>query len=145
MADFVSKLKLDASGFVKGIKTALDSAEELKKPIEVEVDADASKAVKSFATLEKQAKDKIAGIETALKDMAVSGGKGTKEFSQLQAQLKEARKEAEKLAESTKGVDVSGLDKLKGGIKGIGEKKVERFAKYFITQPKADETSGVSD
>ena len=31
------------------------------------------------------------------------------------------------------------------GIKGIGEKKVERFAKHFLTQPEADETSGVSD
>lgn len=31
------------------------------------------------------------------------------------------------------------------GIKGIGEKKVERFAKHFLTQPQTDETSGVSD
>ncbi|MBK6932547.1 MAG: HRDC domain-containing protein [Saprospirales bacterium] len=31
------------------------------------------------------------------------------------------------------------------GIKGIGEKKVERYAKHFITQPEADETAGVSD
>lgn len=27
------------------------------------------------------------------------------------------------------------------GIKGIGEKKVQRFAKYFITQPETDETA----
>jgi superfamily II DNA helicase RecQ len=31
------------------------------------------------------------------------------------------------------------------GIKGIGEKKVERFARYFITQPKTDETTGIPD
>ncbi len=31
------------------------------------------------------------------------------------------------------------------GIKGIGEKKVERFAKYFIIKPEMDETAGVPD
>ena len=31
------------------------------------------------------------------------------------------------------------------GIKGIGEKKVERYAKYFITQAATDETSGIPD
>ena len=31
------------------------------------------------------------------------------------------------------------------GIKGIGDKKVERYAKYFINQPEADETAGASD
>lgn len=36
-------------------------------------------------------------------------------------------------------------EKVMLGIKGIGEKKVERFAKYFLTQPQSDETSGISD
>lgn len=31
------------------------------------------------------------------------------------------------------------------GIKGIGEKKVKRFANYFITQPRTDEEAGISD
>jgi superfamily II DNA helicase RecQ len=31
------------------------------------------------------------------------------------------------------------------GIKGIGEKKVERFAKYFIAQTEANEKKGISD
>ena len=31
------------------------------------------------------------------------------------------------------------------GIKGIGEKKVGRFAKYFITKPEKDETKGIFD
>lgn len=31
------------------------------------------------------------------------------------------------------------------GIKGIGQKKVERFAKYFITESGADEAKGISD
>ena len=31
------------------------------------------------------------------------------------------------------------------GIKGIGEKKVERFAKYFIIKSETDETEGIPD
>lgn len=31
------------------------------------------------------------------------------------------------------------------GIKGIGEKKVERFAEYFITKPNSDEAPGTAD
>lgn len=31
------------------------------------------------------------------------------------------------------------------GIKGIGEKKVGRYAKYFLTQSTSDETAGLSD
>jgi ATP-dependent DNA helicase RecQ len=31
------------------------------------------------------------------------------------------------------------------GIKGIGEKKVERFATYFMPQPEANETKGIPD
>jgi len=31
------------------------------------------------------------------------------------------------------------------GIRGIGEKKVERFAKYFITKPESYETAGIPD
>jgi len=30
-------------------------------------------------------------------------------------------------------------------IKGVGEKKVERFAKYFITQTDSDEAAGIPD
>jgi len=48
--------------------------------------------------------------------------------------------------------ELAGLAKLEEitekamlGIKGIGEKKVARYAKYFITQPKTDETTRVSD
>jgi len=49
----------------------------------------------------------------------------------------------EELAELAKLDEIT--EKAMLGIKGIGEKKVERFARYFITQPEADETSGVSD
>ncbi len=49
----------------------------------------------------------------------------------------------EELAELAKLDEIT--EKAMLGIKGIGEKKVERYAKYFITQPKTDETAGASD
>lgn len=49
----------------------------------------------------------------------------------------------EELAELAKLDEIT--EKAMLGIKGIGEKKVERYAKYFITQPKTDETTGASD
>ncbi|MBL7792872.1 MAG: HRDC domain-containing protein [Saprospiraceae bacterium] len=49
----------------------------------------------------------------------------------------------EELAELARLDEIT--EKAMLGIKGIGEKKVERFAKYFITQPKTDETPGISD
>lgn len=49
----------------------------------------------------------------------------------------------EELAELAKMDEITEKDML--GIKGIGEKKVERFAKYFITQSGKDETTGLSD
>jgi len=48
--------------------------------------------------------------------------------------------------------ELSGLAKLEEitvknmlGIKGIGEKKVERFARYFLSNPETDETTGTID
>lgn len=49
----------------------------------------------------------------------------------------------EELAELAKLDEIT--EKAMLGIKGVGEKKVERFAKYFITQPKTDETTGIPD
>ena len=50
----------------------------------------------------------------------------------------------EELAELAKLDEITEKEML--GIKGIGERKVERFAKYFITQQfKTGETSGLSD
>ena len=49
----------------------------------------------------------------------------------------------EELSELAKLEEITEKDML--GIKGIGEKKVERFAKYFITQPGTDETKGILD
>lgn len=49
----------------------------------------------------------------------------------------------EELAELAKLEEIN--EKAMLGIKGIGEKKVERYAKYFITQRKADETAGIPD
>lgn len=49
----------------------------------------------------------------------------------------------DELAELAKLDEIT--EKAMLGIKGIGEKKVERFAKYFITQPKSDETAGIPD
>ena len=49
----------------------------------------------------------------------------------------------EELAELAKLDEIT--EKAMLGIRGIGEKKVERFAKYFITQPGTDETAGISD
>lgn len=49
----------------------------------------------------------------------------------------------EELAELAKLDEIT--EKAMLGIKGIGEKKVERFAKYFITQPESDEAAGISD
>lgn len=49
----------------------------------------------------------------------------------------------EELAELAKLEEITVKNML--GIKGIGEKKVERFAKYFITKPQADETEGLPD
>ena len=49
----------------------------------------------------------------------------------------------EELAELAKLNEITEKEML--GIKGIGEKKVERFAKYFITQPETDETKGIPD
>ncbi len=47
----------------------------------------------------------------------------------------------EELAELAKLDEIS--EKTMLGIKGIGEKKVARFAKYFIIKPESDETEGV--
>jgi len=49
----------------------------------------------------------------------------------------------EELSELAKLDEIT--EKAMLGIKGIGEKKVERFAKYFIPEPKADETTGIPD
>jgi superfamily II DNA helicase RecQ len=49
----------------------------------------------------------------------------------------------EELAELAKLDEIT--EKAMLGIKGIGEKKVERFAKHFTTQPKTDETTGIPD
>lgn len=49
----------------------------------------------------------------------------------------------EELAELAKLNEIT--EKAMLGIKGIGEKKVERFAKYFINQSETDETAGVPD
>jgi superfamily II DNA helicase RecQ len=49
----------------------------------------------------------------------------------------------EELAELAKLEGINEKNML--GIKGIGEKKVERYARYFITQTKADETARTSD
>jgi superfamily II DNA helicase RecQ len=49
----------------------------------------------------------------------------------------------EELAALAKLEEITAKNML--GIKGIGEKKVERFAKYFITKPETDETKGVPD
>jgi superfamily II DNA helicase RecQ len=49
----------------------------------------------------------------------------------------------EELAELAKLEEIS--EKSMMSIKGIGEKKVERFAKYFMTKPETDETKGISD
>lgn len=49
----------------------------------------------------------------------------------------------EELAELAKLDEIT--EKAMLGIKGIGEKKVGRFAKYFITQPETDEKAGISD
>jgi len=49
----------------------------------------------------------------------------------------------EELAELAKLDEIT--EKAMLGIKGIGEKKVERFAKHFITPPKTDETTGIPD
>ncbi|MEI7695831.1 MAG: HRDC domain-containing protein [Chlorobium sp.] len=46
----------------------------------------------------------------------------------------------EELAELAKLEEITVRSML--GIKGIGEKKVERFAHYFIPKPEADETAG---
>jgi superfamily II DNA helicase RecQ len=48
----------------------------------------------------------------------------------------------EELAELAKLDEITEKSML--GVKGIGEKKVQRFAKYFITQRKEDETPGIS-
>ncbi len=49
----------------------------------------------------------------------------------------------EELAELAKLEEITEKNML--GIKGIGEKKVQRFAKYFITKPETDETAGLPD
>ncbi len=49
----------------------------------------------------------------------------------------------EELAALAKLDDIT--EKAMLGIKGIGEKKVERFAKHFITKKEADETEGIPD
>lgn len=49
----------------------------------------------------------------------------------------------EELAELAKMDEIT--EKAMLSIKGIGEKKVERFAKYFVTQTKEDETARISD
>lgn len=49
----------------------------------------------------------------------------------------------EELAELAKLDEIT--DKNMLAIKGIGEKKVERYAKYFITKPESDETDRVLD
>ena len=49
----------------------------------------------------------------------------------------------EELAELAKLEEISIKNML--GIKGIGEKKVERFAKYFITNAETNETTGRVD
>ncbi|MBX2926628.1 MAG: HRDC domain-containing protein [Saprospiraceae bacterium] len=49
----------------------------------------------------------------------------------------------EELAELAKLDEITEKNML--AIKGVGEKKVERFAKYFITQPKSDEAAGLPD
>lgn len=48
--------------------------------------------------------------------------------------------------------ELAGLSKLDAitpksmlSVKGIGDKKVERFAKYFVTHPEQNETTGTSD
>ena len=49
----------------------------------------------------------------------------------------------EELAELAKLEEITEKAMLR--IKGIGEKKVERFATYFITQPSTDEAAGLPD
>ncbi|MCB9272805.1 MAG: HRDC domain-containing protein [Lewinellaceae bacterium] len=49
----------------------------------------------------------------------------------------------EELAELAKLDEIT--EKAMLAIKGIGEKKVERFAKYFINQTEPDETAGIPD
>lgn len=49
----------------------------------------------------------------------------------------------EELAELAKLEEITLKNML--GIKGIGEKKVERFAKYFIIKPEQDEKEGFPD
>lgn len=49
----------------------------------------------------------------------------------------------EELAELAKLNEITEKSML--AIKGVGEKKITRFAKYFRTQPEADETKGTSD
>ncbi|HMO40056.1 MAG TPA: HRDC domain-containing protein [Saprospiraceae bacterium] len=49
----------------------------------------------------------------------------------------------EELAELAKLDEITEKSML--AIKGVGEKKVERFAKYFITQTDSDEAAGISD
>ena len=49
----------------------------------------------------------------------------------------------EELAELAKMDEITEKSML--SIKGIGEKKVARFAKYFITTTETDETDGASD
>jgi superfamily II DNA helicase RecQ len=49
----------------------------------------------------------------------------------------------EELAELAKLDKITEKNML--GIKGIGEKKVARFAKYFITKPESDEAEGIPD
>lgn len=49
----------------------------------------------------------------------------------------------EELAELAKLDEIT--EKAMLSLKGIGEKKVERFARYFITKPANDETAGIPD
>lgn len=49
----------------------------------------------------------------------------------------------EELAELAKMEEIT--EKAMLSIKGIGEKKTERFAKYFITKPDSDEAAGTPD
>jgi superfamily II DNA helicase RecQ len=49
----------------------------------------------------------------------------------------------EELAELAKLDEIT--EKAMLGIKGIGEKKVERYAKYFMNQSEANETVGTPD
>jgi superfamily II DNA helicase RecQ len=49
----------------------------------------------------------------------------------------------EELAELAKLEEITVKNML--GIKGIGEKKVERFARYFLSNPEIHETEGPPD